>query len=130
MRYIISIILALFLSVPAHAEFVGPGANNPAKIGGFSGPFSGAMADNVATARKLPNEAPVLLTGNIVAQLAGSKKKYVFKDNTGEIIVEISPKMFKGMKITPANTVRLSGKMDQDFGQEPEVEVNNMFLVN
>lgn len=130
MRFIIPIMLLLFLAMPANAEFVGPGVNSSGKGGGFTGPVSGAMADNVASARNLPDDAPVLLTGNIVSQLAGSRKKYVFKDNTGEIVVEIAPKVFKGLRITPANTVRLSGKMDQDFGQEPEVEVNNLALIN
>ena len=130
MRYILPIILALFLAVPANAAFIGPGAAGQPKQGGFSGPVSGAMADNVAAAKSLKDDAAVLLTGNIVSKVAGTKKKYIFKDATGEIMIEVSPKRFKGLNISPANTVRISGKVDQDFGQELEIEVKDLEVVN
>lgn len=126
MRYILPFILALVLSVPAYAEFTGPGPNSPMKTGGFHGPVSGAKADNVAVAKSQRDNAPVVLTGNIVSKVAGSKKKYVFKDGSGEMIVEISPKVFRGRDITPDNLICITGKVDQDFGQEPEVEVKDL----
>lgn len=129
MRFIIPLILAVFLASPACAEFVGPGGKSgaPAALkGGFHGPLSGAQAETVAGAKNLPDNAPVVLVGNIVSKVAGSKKKYIFRDSSGEIVLEISPKVFKGLDVTPADTVRVSGKLDQDFGEEPEVEVKEL----
>lgn len=130
MRYILPLILALFLAMPVNAAFTGPGADGYAKQGGFSGPVSGVMADNVAAAKSLKDDAAVVLTGNIVSKVAGTKKKYIFKDSTGEIVIEISLKRFKGLNISPTNTIRISGKVDQDFGQEPEIEVKDLEVVN
>lgn len=132
MRFIILFILAVFLASPACAEFVGPGSKSGAPAGlkgGFHGPVSGAKAETAAGAKNLSDNSPVVLVGNIVSKVAGSKKKYMFRDSSGEIILEISPKIFKGMDVTPANTVRVSGKVDQDFGQEPEVEVKDLELL-
>ncbi len=130
MRYLLALFLVLALSASANAEFVGPGGGNTgSKMGGFHGPVSGAKADNVAAAKSLGDDAPVVLTGNLVSKVAGSKKKYVFKDGSGEIIVEISPKLFKGRDISPANTLRIFGKIDQDFGQEAEVDVKEFEVI-
>lgn len=120
MRYILSLLLAACLSLPAYA------ANKtqpPAGPGGFSGPVSGSMADTVAAAKQLADDARVVLTGNIVSQLAGSKNEYIFKDATGEIQVEIAPRVFRGLNITPDDKVRISGKVDKDMGKDIEIDV-------
>ena len=121
MRYILSLVLVACLAMPAYAAFKGSGSDGGR--GGFSGPVSGAMADTVAAAKGLADDSRVVLTGNIVSQLAGSKDEYMFKDDTGEIQVEISPKVFRGQDITPNDKVRISGKIDKDFGKEIQVEV-------
>ena len=55
--------------------------------------------------------------------MAGSDDKYVFRDATGEIIVEIDFELFVGRTITPENRVRLFGKMDKDLMEAPKVDV-------
>lgn len=130
MRLFITLALALMLASPAFAEFTGPGGVPGPKGGGFLGPASGSQAETAAQAKNLPDNAPVALTGNIVSKVAGSKKKYVFKDGSGEIIVEISPKIFRGRTVTPADTVRVSGKIDQDFGKEAELEAKDLEIIS
>lgn len=121
MRYILSLLLVAFLSLPAYAAQNAPRMQGGP--GGFSGPVSGSMADTVAAAKQLADDARVVLTGNIVSQLAGSKDEYIFKDATGEIQVEISPRVFRGLNITPDDKVRISGKIDKDMGKDIEIEV-------
>lgn len=128
MRYLLPVIIALFLSMPAYAAYTGPGGTGN-KAGGYTGPISGAMADNVAAAKNLKDDERVVLTGHIISKLAGTKDEYVFRDNTGEIVVEISQKQFRGMSIGPDDLVRISGKIDKDLGQDVEVDVKTLELV-
>lgn len=110
MRYLLSLVLVAALAVPAFAAFKGDGS-----VGGaYKGPGAMPTADTVAAAKNLPDDAHVTLTGNIVRQI--DKKDYLFKDATGEIQVEISPKRFPAQDITPDTKVRISGEVDKDWG--------------
>lgn len=127
-KLVVTAILAAFILGPisAHAAF----ADNPGQEqGSFSGPISGAMADTVAKAKELPDDAPVILTGNIVSQVAGHRNRYVFKDATGEIPVKIGEKAFRGQNVTPGDTVRISGKVDKDWGKELKIKVKRIEIV-
>lgn len=115
------------LALPAQAAFDGPGAK--AAAGGFEGPVSGAMADTVAKAVTLGDDSPVVLTGNIVSQVAGSKDKFTFKDATGEVRVEIDRKVFAGRTVTPKDTVRIMGKVDKDFGKDVKIDVKALEIL-
>lgn len=131
MRYILSLMLVAFLAFPAYAAYTGPGAGN-GKQAGFKGPMSGSQAETVAQALKLPDDARVTLTGKIVSQLSGSKDEFMFRDDSGEMQVEISPKVFRqlnGVDVTPDTVVRISGKMDKDFAKNPELEVRFIEIV-
>lgn len=131
MKFILPLVLGIFLAMPALAAYDGPttGANVP--VTGFKGPVSGSSASTVAEALKLPDKSRLSLTGNIVSRLAGSKNEYVFKDASGEIQVEISDKVFRraGAEITPETNVRISGKMDKDFSGDPEIDVKHIEII-
>ena len=130
MKFLLSLILVVSFAVPAFAAYSGPGSNGKAPAGGFKGPESGAMATTVEKALQLPDNARLILTGNIISKIAGSKDEYMFKDATGEIQVEISDKYFRGLpEVTPETTVRISGKMDKDFAKNPEIDVKNLEIV-
>lgn len=122
MKRLLALLLAAALAAPtiAVAGFEGP---NATQGGGFQGPTTGVEADTVAKAQKSWDDAHVVLTGNIVQRVAGSDDKYVFRDATGEIIVEIDFELFVGRTITPENRVRLFGKMDKDLMEAPKVDV-------
>ena len=126
MRFLLPIFLAICLASPAFAAYKG---SDGAKTGGFSGPVSGSQANNVADALKLSDDARVTLTGKIVSKLAGSKDEYIFKDDTGEIQVKIKPKAFGGLDITDTTNIRISGKMDKDFAEKPEIDVKHIEIV-
>lgn len=116
MRYILTLVLVAMLSVPAYAAFKGPGTSAP--------------ATTAAQVKSLPDDARVTLVGKIVSQLPGSDDKYMFRDNTGEIMVDIDLKRFRGQEVTPNNTVRISGEVDKDFGQAPEIDVKRLEVLN
>ena len=93
------------------------------RLGGFQGPTSGVQADTVAKALKAWDDAPVMLTGHIVERVAGSDDKYNFRDATGTIVVEIDHEVFAGRTVTPADRVRLSGKLDKEMMDPTKVDV-------
>ena len=117
----------LAFALPAQAAFDGPGAK--AAAGGFSGPVSGVQADTVAKALTLGDDAPVVLTGKIVSQEAGKKDKFLFRDATGEVRMEIDRKVFAGQSITPEDTVRIMGKVDKDLGKDVEIDAKSLEIV-
>lgn len=126
MRYIMAIMLAAFLAAPAYAAFQG----GPNQQGGFSGPGAQQAPMTVQQVKGLPDNTPVTLVGNIVAQLQGHHDNYTFRDATGEITVDIDHKYFRGQNVTPQNTVRISGKVDKDFGEPVEIDVKRLDVLN
>lgn len=121
------LVLAVFVLAPAFASGAYIESSKPASVPlgpGFTGPFSGSMADSVAKALTLEDGAPVALIGNIVSQKAGSKNKYVFRDQSGEIAIEAGKKVFGKLSVTPQDSVLISGKIDRDFGKTAEIDVN------
>lgn len=112
MRLLLSCVMVLALAFPAMAA-----------QGGFQGPTSGVQADTVAKALKAWDDAPVMLTGHIVERVAGSDDKYNFRDATGTIVVEIDHEVFAGRTVTPADRVRLSGKLDKEMMDPTKVDV-------
>lgn len=122
MRYLLSFVMLAVLAVPAYAAFEGPNSGGQS-MGGFQGPTGGVQADTVKKAQSSWDDAPVVLTGNIVERLAGSDDKYLFKDATGQIIVDIDHEIFAGRTVTPQTKVRLSGKVDKDMMEPIKIDV-------
>ena len=121
MRFLLSLVMLAVLAAPAYAAF--EGHNSGLGMGGFQGPTGGAQADTVEKARNSRDDAPVALIGNIVERLAGSDDKYLFKDATGQIIVDIDHEIFAGRTVTPQTRVRLSGKVDKDMMEPIKIDV-------
>ena len=122
MRYLLTFVMLAVLAVPAYAAFEGPNSGGQS-MGGFQGPTGGVQADTVKKAQSSWDDAPVVLTGNIVERLAGSDDKYRFKDATGQIIVDIDHEIFAGRTVTPQTKVRLSGKVDKDMMEPVKIVV-------
>jgi uncharacterized protein (TIGR00156 family) len=84
--------------------FTGPRANNNQAVT-ISEPIT------VSEAKNLPNDSWVVLTGNIVSALPGSKA-YIFRDATGEITVEIDRKVWRGLSAGLSDKVTISGELE------------------
>jgi uncharacterized protein (TIGR00156 family) len=108
--------------------------------GGFSGPSAtptqtqnqtqpGGFVDNsvspttAAKAKDLKDDSWVKLRGNITERL--SDDRYVFRDASGTVNVEIDQKRWNGQNVTPQDQVEIQGKVDKDWN-EFEIEVKQI----
>lgn len=109
MRYMLSLILVLILAFPAYAAFSGPG--------------TAVGVNTVAQAKGASDDAPCVITGNIIMKVTGGDEKYIFKDSTGQITVEIDDELFVGRDITPDTKIRITGEVDKDMMKDAEIDV-------
>lgn len=99
------------LSAVALASLFGT-APTMAQTGGFTGPGSN-QAGTVAQLKTLPDDAHIVLTGNIVRNIRGDH--YEFKDATGSVELEIDHKYWIGQNVNTENTVQLVVEVDKDL---------------
>jgi len=110
--------------------------------GGFNGPSvtpaqtqtqQGGFVDNNAnltTAAKVKDQKDdswVKLRGNITERL--SDDRYLFRDTTGTVNVEIDHKRWNGQTITPQDQVEIQGKVDKEWN-EFEIDVKQVIKLN
>ncbi len=80
--------------------------------GGFTGGQE-ATTTTVSNAKKLKDDSYVVLQGNIVSK--SGNEKYIFKDKTGTIEIEIDDEDWGGIQAGPKDTVIIEGEIDRDF---------------
>ncbi len=114
MKKIFLTLLAICLSVSAANAQMG---------GGFEGPSVAKNATTVAEALKLGDESYVTLTGKIVNSLGD--EKYTFKDETGEVIIEIDDEDWRGIKVTPENIITINGEIDKEMFEPTKIDVDS-----
>jgi uncharacterized protein (TIGR00156 family) len=78
----------------------------------FTGPSVTGRLSTVAEARNAPVDTYVTVTGNIVAHLR--EDYYTFRDQTGEIRVEIETPVWRNRKIGPETKVRMVAEVDRN----------------
>lgn len=119
-----SIIMAslLFASTSVFAEFIGQNSQTIQKEqGGFMGPsISKTTVEKVKTSK---DDMPVVLEGNIIQHLG--KDKYLFRDQTGDITIEIDNDDWKGVTVTPKDSVTIYGEVDKDWNSI-EIDVDSV----
>lgn len=92
-----------------------------AQQGGFRGP--GAVTITVVEARTLSDDTPVILQGRIERFLGN--EKFLFADNTGNIVVEIDDRVWGSLSIDQNDLVEISGEIDREWNSV-EVEVRTI----
>lgn len=112
-------VVALGLSTSALAS----GFTGPQQAGGFQGP--GLAPSSVAEALKLNDDTPVVLIGQIEKSLGD--EKYLFKDASGSVTVEIDNEDWRGVTVTPKDTIVIQGEIDKDFFKT-EIDVDSVAL--
>lgn len=80
--------------------------------GGFVQDLSKIPVSTVKDVQSMPEDSKVALQGNITKHV--KKKKYLFNDNTGEIIVEIDGYVWNGQDVAPTDTIMIIGEIDED----------------
>lgn len=83
-----------------------------AQTGGFTGPGA-TQEGTVAQLKTLPDDAHLILKGNIVRNVQGDK--YEFKDATGTVELEIDRKYWNGQNVKPENTVKLIVEVNKNL---------------
>ena len=107
-----SIILSCVLTMPAFAAYTGPGVET--------------LVNNAKDASHAKDEAPVELTGYLVKNLGD--EHYLFRDNTGDVEVEIDNALWRNIEVSSENKVILRGEVDDDW-QGIEIEIDSLTLV-
>ena len=109
---ITSLLILLVLSTGTYAGFEGPGATT--KL---------STVKSIGGAR---DDTKVTLQGSLIKQI--KEEHYIFKDETGEIEVEIDDAAFKGQKVTTKTKIRIIGEVDKDWG-DMTVEVEYLEII-
>ena len=81
---------------------------------------------DIIDVKDLADDTPVVIQGNIIQKI--DKDKYLFRDNTDEIIVEINDKAWNKVDVRTEDTVQLVGETDKDFS-ETKIEVDQVIKV-
>lgn len=102
--------MAILLSF-ATDGFSAQGGFSEGSQGGFTGP--GPALTTVEQVKNMKDDARVTLRGNIVQRLGDDE--YLFRDNTGEIHVDIDGKRWQGQQVGPSDLVEIQGKVDRDW---------------
>ncbi|ARD20531.1 MULTISPECIES: YgiW/YdeI family stress tolerance OB fold protein [Shewanella] len=89
-------------------------AITPIQQGGFKGPSSAPQL-TVLQVQDAQDETLVSITGHIVS--TQGDENYLFKDETGEIQVEIDNHLFQGQTVTPETIITIVGEVDKEWKQ-------------
>ena len=79
---------------------------------------------SVEQAKNAKDDTYVILQGYIDKSLGG--EKYLFRDQTGTIKLDIDDDKFKGLTVYPDDFVQVSGEVDKEWWSETEIEVKNI----
>lgn len=115
MKKIFLVLFAMFVAVSsANAQFGG----------GFEGPRAPSLKSiTVKQALSMRDDSMVVLTGKIVNSLGD--EKYMFRDNTGEVMIEIDDEDWRGIKVTPNDTLEIVGEVDKEFMEQTKIDVKS-----
>ena len=100
-----------FTATLAQAQFVDKG--------GFKDPAT--MTNTVAEVKQMKDNSHVVLEGKIEKRLG--KEEYLFSDTTGSITIEIDDDEWRGVSVSPQDTVEIIGELDNSiFSDEIDVK--------
>ena len=117
-KYLLAVLLSVG-ALGAQAEFVDTPSSTSLKNENIT---------TVERVRRLADDTHVVLEGRITGR-AGTPntEEYFFEDATGSIKVEINSDVWRGKSVSPKNTVRLYGEVDQNhFNKTVEIEVKQL----
>ena len=106
------LVFGMFTSGLVFGDFKGSVDRVSTQGGGFKGKGVDSAIKTVEQVKDEWDDAWVTVRGHIVKKL--SKDKYLFKDSTGEIVVEIDSEYWMGVEVDENDVVELSGEVDKD----------------
>ena len=126
-------IAAIMMMTTAPVFAAQGGFNGPSATQTQSQPGQGGFVDNdanlttAAQGRDLQDGAWVKLRGNITERQ--SDDRYLFRDESGTVNIEIDHKRWNGQTITPQDKVEIQGKVDKEWN-EFEIDVKQVIKLN
>ncbi|EAR57336.1 Protein YgiW precursor [Photobacterium sp. SKA34] len=127
MKKLLVVSAFLLASTSTSAFAATTAAPQPVHQGGFTGPSATPVIKMISQVKDAQDDAAVELTGYITTSLGDDD--YMFKDNTGEIKVEIDHKDWNGVNATPTTKLKIRGEVDKDWSDRT-VDVNAVALAN
>ena len=100
-----------FAAGAAFADFNGP-VGYPSNQG-FQGGMANYSVSPIKDVLNMYEDQITIVRGNIVSRI--SDDKYLFKDKTGEMVVEIDYKYWAGLQVNEKDVLELTGKVDRDY---------------
>lgn len=104
------------------------GFNNNTQLqtsGGFNNPLT---ISTVEQAKQMNKDAWVTLQGKIVKQIG--EEDYLFRDNTGDINIEIDHKYWQGRTVTPDDIIQITGEVDTHRFKPIDIDVKNLQIIS
>ncbi|MGE9984980.1 NirD/YgiW/YdeI family stress tolerance protein [Desulfovibrio sp. SGI.169] len=102
---------------------------NAARAAGFEGPGVSPAVTRAADVLTAMDDAPCVLEGHILERIPFRKNRYVFSDESGQVVVEIENESFGHLTVTPRDRVRLMGQVDWSSKRPNEVEVDALAII-
>ncbi|WP_291010729.1 NirD/YgiW/YdeI family stress tolerance protein [Hydrogenophaga sp.] len=93
----------------------------------FTGPAATGTASTVAQAQAARINSYVTVTGHIVNHLR--ENYYTFRDNTGDMRIEIEQPVWKNRQVGPDTLVRLQAEVDVGLGGNRYLWVESLQIV-
>ena len=104
---------------------------------GFTGPHQSNVTTQIDLSRSgqivpmtvsqvmnYQHDTAVLLVGNIINSVR--KDIYTFKDNSGEILIKVGSKDWKGLSVSPSDRLIISGHVKQNRANQVEIDVKTI----
>lgn len=119
MKKVLLALLCLSVATPALAK---------KKEGGFVFVPQNMVVESVADVKNKSDDTFVVMQGQIMKSVGDDK--YVFTDQTGEILIEIDSEDFNGVTVTEGELIEITGDVDKDMMKAPEVDVKSIKKMN
>ena len=88
--------------------------------------YTGPMEQNkvsVAQLKDLADDSWATLEGKLVKHLGG--ENYLFRDESGEVEVEVDEKVWRGTEVGPDDLIRIRGEVDHSWNKT-ELDVESL----
>ncbi len=95
--------------------------------GGFSGNTDNITITTVNQVENLPDETYVTMQGNITSQVG--HEKYMFKDETGTLKIEIDDDDWNGLVVGPEDRIQIQGEVDKSWTKPTKIEVDSIQII-
>ena len=114
-----------FKTLTAAAAFTAMLALSPAQAQFVGGPSNMTTVKNLLETGK--DDQLATLEGYLVEQV--KHEKYIFRDDSGQMLVEIDDKVFQGQRVDPKTKIQIQGEFERDFMEKDKVDVHSLTVI-